>query len=366
MKFGLFYLFSDFGHIPQDQVFHEVLEEIEYGEELGFDSVWLPEHHFAVYGMLGNPMVLAAAIAQRTRRMQIGTAIMVLPFQHPLRLAEDVALVDVLSQGRLLLGLGRGYQPPEFHGFGVPQQASREMFLEGFEILTRALSGEKFTYDGKFWKIQEPTEIYPKPIQKPHPPFYFAAISPATYDIAARLGISLLRSPQFSDLDTVAKAFEEYKARMRAYGHDPDILDQPLSVRTFVAPTDEEAKGEVQHVVWFYHLLATLLPGAPGRPKPAGYENYPRDPALLSQVSVEEVWQRGTCFGSPERVTELMKLYMQRTGTTHWMTQMRCGGVEHKKALRSMELFAKEVMPALRAEAAKVAVGEGIHREGGA
>jgi len=120
---------------------------------------------------------------------------------------------------------------------------------------------------------------------------------------------------------------------MRAYGHDPDTLDQPLSVRTFIAPTDAEAKAEVKHVVWFYHLLATLLPGALGRPKPAGYENYPRDPAMLSQVDVEEVWQRGTCFGSPERVTELMKLYMQRTGTSHWMAQMRCGGLEHSPAV---------------------------------
>jgi alkanesulfonate monooxygenase SsuD/methylene tetrahydromethanopterin reductase-like flavin-dependent oxidoreductase (luciferase family) len=88
-------------------VFNEVLEEIEYGEELGFDSVWLPEHHFAVYGMMGNPMTMAAAISQRTHRMKIGTAIMVLPFQHPLRVAEDAALVDALSGGRLLLGMGR-------------------------------------------------------------------------------------------------------------------------------------------------------------------------------------------------------------------------------------------------------------------
>jgi alkanesulfonate monooxygenase SsuD/methylene tetrahydromethanopterin reductase-like flavin-dependent oxidoreductase (luciferase family) len=355
MKFGLFYLFSDFGHIPQDQLFHEILEEIEYAEELGFDSVWLPEHHFAVYGMLGNPLVLAAAIAQRTRRLQIGTAIMVVPFQHPLRLAEDAALVDVLSGGRLLLGLGRGYQPPEFHGFGVPQQASRQMFLEGFEILKRALSGEKFTYAGQFWQIREPTEIYPKPLQQPHPPFYLAAVSPETYEVAARLGLPLLRSPQFSDLDSVARAFADYQAKMRVYGHDPDKLDQPLSVRTFVAPTDEEAKAEAKHVVWFYHLLATLLPGAPGRPKPAGYEQYPRDPSALARVTVDEVWERGTCFGSPERVIQLMTRYLQRTGTTHWMAQMRIGGLEHQKVLRSMELFAKHVMPALREEAAKVA-----------
>ena len=126
MKFGLFYLFSDFGNIPQDKVFNEVLEEIEYGEELGFDSVWLPEHHFAVYGMLGNPMTLAAAISQRTRRMKIGTAIMVLPFQHHLRVAEDAALVDALSGGRLLLGLGRGYQPPET-GSGDPKESQQRL-----------------------------------------------------------------------------------------------------------------------------------------------------------------------------------------------------------------------------------------------
>jgi natural product biosynthesis luciferase-like monooxygenase protein len=357
MKFGLFYLFSDFGDIAQDQLFHEVLEEIEYAEELGFDAVWLPEHHFAIYGMLGNPMVLAAAIAQRTRRLQIGTAIMVLPFQHPLRLAEDAALVDVVSQGRLLLGLGRGYQPPEFHGFGIPQQASRQMFLDGFEIVKRALSGERFKYEGQFWKIEEPVEIFPKPIQQPHPPFYLAAISPETYEVAARLGISLLRSPTFTDLETVTKAFEDYRTRMRGYGHDPDALDQPFLVRTYVAPTDEEAKAEAKHVVWYYHLLASLLPGAPARPQASSYEGYPKAASRLATVTEDDVWERGSCFGSPERVVTLMKKYLGRTGTNHLAVEMRIGGLEHKKVLRSMELFAKEVMPALRAEAPKVGKG---------
>ena len=112
MKFGLFYLFSDFGDIPQDQIFNEVLEEIEYGEELGFDSVWLPEHHFAVYGMLGNPLTMAAAISQRTHQMQICPAIMVLPSQPPLRIAGDHALVDALGGGRPMLRLMLGsYRP---------------------------------------------------------------------------------------------------------------------------------------------------------------------------------------------------------------------------------------------------------------
>jgi len=202
-----------------------------------------------------------------------------------------------------MLGVGRGYQPPEFKGFGVNQVNSRFMLLESFEILKRALSGEKFAFDGAHWQIQEPTEVFPKPIQKPHPPFYMAAVSPSSYEFAAKFGISLLRSPQFTNLGTVAEAFDGYRAMMADQGFNADAMDQPFSVRTFVALTDEEGKAETKQVIWLYHLLATLLPGAPGRPAPeTGYENYPRDPSALSKITTEDVWERGTAFGSPERV----------------------------------------------------------------
>jgi alkanesulfonate monooxygenase SsuD/methylene tetrahydromethanopterin reductase-like flavin-dependent oxidoreductase (luciferase family) len=135
---------------------------------------------------------------------------------------------------------------------------------------------------------------------------------------------------------------------MRAYGYDPDTLDQPLALQVYVAPTDAEAHAETTHALWFYHLLATLLPGAPGRPKPAGYEHYPRDPTGLSTLTLHDVGERGTCFGAPERVLRLMQRYRERSDTTHWMIQMRIGGLEHDKVLRSMALFAREVMPALR------------------
>ena len=351
MKFGLFYLFSDFGRIAQDRLLHEVLEEVTYAEELGFESVWLPEHHFAIYGMLGNPMIFAASIAERTRRMKIGTAVMVVPFQHPLRVAEDAAMVDALSNGRLLLGLGRGYQPPEFSGFGLEQSASRAMFEEGFEIVRRALSGERFAHQGTFWRFKDPVEIYPKPVQKPHPPFYLAAISPGTYDVAARLGISLLRSPTFTDLDTVSARFEAYRTTMRQHGHDPDALDQPFLIRTYVAPTDAEARAETRHVVWYYHLLGSLVPGAPSLPSPASYEAYPEASRRLSAVSEDEVWEHGSCFGSPERVAAMLKRYLHRTGMNHIALEMRIGGLEHSKVMRSMELFAREVMPEVRAAA---------------
>jgi alkanesulfonate monooxygenase SsuD/methylene tetrahydromethanopterin reductase-like flavin-dependent oxidoreductase (luciferase family) len=260
-------------------------------------------------------------------------------------------MVDALSNGRLLLGLGRGYQPPEFTGFGLDQAASRAMFEEGFEIVRRALAGEKFAHEGTFWTFRDPVDIYPKPIQRPHPPFYLAAISPSTYELAARLGISLLRSPTFADLDTVSARFEDYRAAMRAHGHDPDVLDQPFLVRTYVAPTDAEARAETKHVVWYYHLLGSLVPGAPTLPSPASYETYPEASRRLSAVTEDEVWERGSCFGSPERVAGMLTRYLRRTGMNHIALEMRIGGLEHKKVMRSMELFAREVMPRVRAAA---------------
>ena len=353
MKFGLFYLFSEFGDVPQARIFSEVLEEIDYGEELGFDSVWLPEHHFSVYGTLGNPMTFASAIAQRTKKMLIGTAVMVVPFQHPLRLAEDAALVDALSGGRLLLGLGRGYQVPEFDVLDIPQHASRAMFLEALDIIIKAFTEDNFSHEGKFWKVRNAT-VFPKPVQKPHPPIYWAGISPATYEIAGRRGYNILRGPNFTSIAAVEEAFDIYTKSLREHGHDLEQMDLPFSLKVYVAPTDEEAKAEIHHAVWFYHTLAKLLPGAPGRPTPAGYEHYPRDPSFLGKLTPEQLWEAdvdvgsGTVFGSPERVLRQLRYYMSRTRINHWMLWFKIGGLEHKKVLRSMDLFTRYVMPALR------------------
>jgi alkanesulfonate monooxygenase SsuD/methylene tetrahydromethanopterin reductase-like flavin-dependent oxidoreductase (luciferase family) len=180
-----------------------------------------------------------------------------------------------------------------------------------------------------------------------------AAISPATYDIAARLGISLLRSPTFTNLDTVTKAYESYRTKMQQYGHDADALDQPFLVRTYVAPSDAEAKAETQHVVWYYHLLGSLVPGAPSLPQPASYEAYPEASRRLSAVTEDDVWEHGSCFGAPGRVAQMLTRYIHRTGMNHLALEMRIGGLEHEKVMRSLKLFARDVMPEVRAAAAE-------------
>ena len=171
--------------------------------------------------------------------------------------------------------------------------------------------------------IEEPTEIFPKPIQKPHPPFYMAAVSPASYEYAAKLGISLLRSPQFTNLGTVSEAFDGYRKMMSDQGFDADAMDQPFSVRTFVAPLTRRQ-----------------------RPRPSMWSGS------------TTCWLR-FCPELPagqhrQRVVTEMKRYMHEAGATSFLHQMRIGGLEHKKVMRSMELYAKHVMPELRAEEVKM------------
>ena len=145
MKFGIQNLFPAEG-VDDHHVLLETLEEIKLADELGFDSAWLAEHHFSRYGLLGNPLLLGAAVAQCTTRIQIGTAVVVLPFHNPLRLAEDAATLDILSGGRLELGVGRGYQPKEFAGFGIDAAYGKERYAEVVDILKLAWTGETFSY----------------------------------------------------------------------------------------------------------------------------------------------------------------------------------------------------------------------------
>ncbi len=356
MKVGLMFLFSDLGRLPQEQVFDEVLEEICYAEELGFDSVWLPEHHFATPGLLGNPITLAAAVSQRTRRIKLGIGALVLPFQHPLRIAEDTALLDVLSGGRLLLGVGRGWQVPEFQAFQVPQTASRSMFLESLAIIERAWTQDQFSYDGAFWKFNDVT-VFPKPVQKPHPPAYWTVVTPGSYELAGRMGYPIIRSLNFVGLSTVETGTDLYAAQLRQAGKTLDDVDMPLTVQVYVAPTDDEAQRDArEHVEWFYNHLAQFLPGAPGRPRPTeGYEQYPDRPETIAGVAAQSPWDWGACFGSPGRVLESLQAYSDRTFTNHWLAWMRLGQLGHAKVMRSMELFATHVMPELKREAVRPA-----------
>ncbi len=355
MQFGMMYLFSEFGEKPQAQVFKEFLEEVELAEELGFDSIWLPEHHFSVYGMLGDTLTMAAAIAQRTKRIKIGTAVVLLPLHHPVRVAEQAALVDCLSEGRLLLGVGRAYQPGEFAGFGMDPATSRDRFFEAMDILLKCFSGETFSHDGEFWSCKD-VQLYPRAVQQPHPPIYMAAVSPPSYKLAAQHGLSILRAPRFTSLEVVQEQWNEYAKYMNEAGRDPMAQDQPMLLQTYVAETEAEAKETAEpHAMWYHELLQKVLPGAPGKEVHASYEIYDQVRQAHAHVTYEHLASWGSAFGTPEQVADRVLTYATEAGVNHWMSEMKFGGMSHEETKRSMRLFAAEVMPRVRAGLAKQA-----------
>ena len=185
----------------EPEPFETLMEQVELAEELGYDAVWFTEHHFSQYGRAAVP-VLAAQAIERTSRLRISTAVVVLPFHHPVRVAEDWATLDHLSRGRVDVGIGRGNQPAEFKGFDVPMDEAEQRFSEALDILRRAWTEESFSYDGKFWRFPE-IEVLPKPYTKPHPPLWQAALSDYTVQKVIDRGINGLIGPYLCPYETL-------------------------------------------------------------------------------------------------------------------------------------------------------------------
>src|SRR5262245_60058531 len=211
MKFGILSLLD---HYPEDcseeQYYKNFFDEVTYAEELGFDTVWIGEHHFDRY-ICPAPQIVAAAIAQRTTNMRIGTAIVLLPHHNPIRLAEDYALVDLLSGGRLDFGVGRGFIKATYDSFNQVMGESRERFQEWLEIIKRAWTQETFSYEGKFHTFHNVTML-PRPVQKPMPPIYMAAaLSPESFVNAGKQGHSLILAPFLQPLSTLKEQVQLYR-----------------------------------------------------------------------------------------------------------------------------------------------------------
>lgn len=241
MKVGVLQFFSwPERRVPLATVYARALERIEIMDRAGYDAVWLAEHHFTTFSVCPSIHMMGTLAAARTRRLRIGTAVSLAAFYHPLRLAEEVALLDVLSAGRVNWGAGRGFDRTEFTAFGVSAEESASRFRETVEIVLKAWTSERLTFEGRHFRFDD-VEVLPKPLQQPHPPVWVAASSEPAIEWAAERGLAILMDPH-SAHGEIARKQRLYLERLGRSGHSLEGRDIPVARLVAVAPSRGEAK----------------------------------------------------------------------------------------------------------------------------
>jgi alkanesulfonate monooxygenase SsuD/methylene tetrahydromethanopterin reductase-like flavin-dependent oxidoreductase (luciferase family) len=228
-------------------VYERAIERIEVMDRTGYDAVWLAEHHFTTFSVCPSVHLMGMHAAARTRRLRIGTAVSLAAFYHPLRLAEEVALLDVLSGGRVNWGAGRGFDRTEFENFAVAPEESVSRFRETVEIVLRAWSEERLDFTGKHYRFKD-VEVLPKPVQKPHPPTWLATTSPPSVEWAGDQGFSILMDPHSTHAEIAAKQ-RLYAARLKANGHAIEGRDIPVARLIAIADTRNAAEAVAERGV---------------------------------------------------------------------------------------------------------------------
>ena len=329
MRLGLF---SVVDHYPAElgrstgEFYAELLEQAEAAEEWGFDSFWVAEHHFHEYGAVPRPPILLAAAAQRTRRIRLGSGVVVLPFDHPLRVAEDYAMVDVLSGGRLNLGVGSGYLKHEYAGFGVDPEDKRARFEEALEVLLRAWTGDRVSYAGAHVEVHD-VRLNVLPVQQPRPPVWVATLrTDGGFRVGAR-GLPAMFIPYASaeTLEQMTAGLAAYRAAFVAAGGRAEDATAPFGFHTFCAESTAEARTEARPFM----------------------ERYVRTRLYAVQRPFETlVEQDVVAIGDPDEILRVARRY-EAAGFTHFLAIANFGGLPHKRVLRSMELMARHVLPRL-------------------
>lgn len=239
MKVGVLHFFGWLDRsVPLSKIYEMVLERIVIMDETGYDAVWLAEHHFSGFSVCPSVHMMGVMAAARTKRLRIGTGVSLAPFYNPLRLAEEVALLDVLSGGRVNWGVG--FERSEFQAFGIPGEESAARFHETVEIVLKAWTNQKLTHQGKYFNY-DGVEVLPKPMQHPHPPVWMAASSTPAIEAAAAKGHSILMDPHSSRADIIRKR-RHYREKLRAAGHSDAGRVIPMARLIAVDETTEKAR----------------------------------------------------------------------------------------------------------------------------
>ncbi len=352
MRVGMTAVFQNPGKARRDfDVYHDDLRLADLAEPLGFDSIWSVEHHFTDYTMCPDVLQFLTYMAGRTQRVALGSMVVVLPWHDPMRVAEQVSMLDNISGGRLILGLGRGAGKVEFEGFRVPMDESRERFVESARMILEGLETGYCELDGRF-VAQPRAAIRPAPFKSFRGRTYAAAVSPESVHIMAELGVGILIIPQ-KPWPEVAKELHEYHEHYRQLNGTE--APPPVSAGwTFCDPDPDRAREQARR--WIGGYFRTVLDhyqfGGDHMAKTKGYEYYAKMTDKIHTYGDEKVTDFFVdlqVWGTPEQCYDKILDIRRRVGNDHFVGAFSYAGMPPAEAERNMRLFAKEVMPALQA-----------------
>jgi probable F420-dependent oxidoreductase len=321
------------GFIPIEggHYYRDALEEVVRAEDLGFDSVWMEEHHSVTNHYWPSPLPVLAGFATRTSRMRLGTDILVAPFYHPVRLAEDTAMLDVMSGGRFVLGVAIGYKPDEFALYGAELEKRGARFEEQLAIMNGLWTQESISFAGTHYRVEGRLE--PKPLTRPHPPVWIGGWGDITLRRAATLADNWVPGPT-ADLARLLAGKQRFIANRRAAGRADALTEWPLTRDVIIADTDREARELAEK-----HIMISY------RKEYAGGWRHPFIDASIA-TDLDALMKDRFLIGGPDQVVRALKPFVSEYGMTHLICRVFFPGMPHRHIMRELELIAKEVRPA--------------------
>ena len=317
--------------------YQDLLDQIRFADESGFDSVWLRERHFHPDHQGRNyctsPFVVAAYVASRTKRVRIGIGARILPLDHPVHIAEDAATVDVISGGRLDLGIARIGENDLYQGaFGVTNEETRGRFEEALDVICKAWSQDHFSYEGKHFKIPD-VSVYPKPLQKPHPPIYLVGISQSTFAFGSKRGLPLLLAGAQTATD-VRMTQDTYSKLLRENGYCPENIELPVNRFIYVAESNQQAVEETRETIMrFIHRGNTVIRDFLLRPQ--------------EEITYDLLFNEVCIFGDADHCEARLRELAHQVDLRYIILTFNYFTIDHGKCLKSMERFVTSVLPRL-------------------
>lgn len=346
MEFGTFYQLPCAAEQIPLYRYEDTMMQIQHADSLGLDVAWLAElHFFPTFSIMPSPLLVASALAQRTRRIRLGIAVNLLPLHHPLRHAEDAATLDILSNGRLEYGAGRGAIPLHFAGYNVPLDESRARFLEALDVVLLAWTTDSFSYEGKYYQYRD-VQVVPKPLQKPHPPIRIACNSADSFQLAGERGWRIFSSSVIVPLQRLQHDITTYNILLSEHDTprcgDEVAIAAPIYVAPSLAKAREHPEASIMH---YFRTLRDMYNTRQAR----AMAHLPRMQELqdrLQKMTYDQVLDSIAIFGDPAYCIERLQWFKETFGMHQFICWFNPGGkIPHKQVMESMRLFAEKVMP---------------------